>query len=546
MNVNKVLTKDYEKKTLGEHGKNEPKTNPKRTQSNPIQSQLKPKKCRCVFKFPEGGYGLLLVGRFGDGHIHIARFYFFDILKHDGTCCVGELRKTDGIKDKAVDVFAKNNRSKVLLRTVKIDVFEDDVPGVFGVEAPDRQGSDVDAGLSRWFFGLFSGAAAFVFYAGVTEDHTSAGCFAPAFDGDGCAVDAGGGQVGDNDIISGVAGSLEQDRDRRGDVLHSNIRNKDVFEGAVAGVPAAGLEYNAGKHIVSVGGAVRVQPRAVEETILDNHISNRAYNPNPVAGAVDNAVLDEKIVDVAACYRIVTGEELAVDDIDVTAGLVAPATEVDAVPATRDLDAADVDLFGEFYHDGVVCRVLYRDIADVHAAAVAEDNGVWAAHFLFAAWIEDLVTIDDTRPDNVYVFDTDTENQRAVPFAESRFGCVGWWSKVLVVIQFFRANQSGAGLEEERYVVPEVDGAGDVSARPEADLSPAGVGTGLDGLVNCSGVDLFTIARSAVVAHVEDTNNRQARAAKICQCGAGDYCDGNYPRLMTFFHNPDPLIRMGA
>jgi len=28
MNVNKVLTKDYENKTLGEHGKNEPNTNP--------------------------------------------------------------------------------------------------------------------------------------------------------------------------------------------------------------------------------------------------------------------------------------------------------------------------------------------------------------------------------------------------------------------------------------------------------------------------------------------------------------------------------------
>ena len=28
MNVNKVLTKDYEKRTLGERGKNEPKTNP--------------------------------------------------------------------------------------------------------------------------------------------------------------------------------------------------------------------------------------------------------------------------------------------------------------------------------------------------------------------------------------------------------------------------------------------------------------------------------------------------------------------------------------
>ncbi|MBW8041109.1 MAG: hypothetical protein FVQ85_14055 [Planctomycetes bacterium] len=28
MNVNKVLTTDYEKRTLGERGKNEPKTNP--------------------------------------------------------------------------------------------------------------------------------------------------------------------------------------------------------------------------------------------------------------------------------------------------------------------------------------------------------------------------------------------------------------------------------------------------------------------------------------------------------------------------------------
>ncbi len=42
MNVNKVLTRDYEKKTLGERGKNEPKTNP----NEPNQSQLKPIKCQ--------------------------------------------------------------------------------------------------------------------------------------------------------------------------------------------------------------------------------------------------------------------------------------------------------------------------------------------------------------------------------------------------------------------------------------------------------------------------------------------------------------------
>ena len=35
MNVNKVLTTDYEKRTLGERGKNEPKTNPIKPNSCP-------------------------------------------------------------------------------------------------------------------------------------------------------------------------------------------------------------------------------------------------------------------------------------------------------------------------------------------------------------------------------------------------------------------------------------------------------------------------------------------------------------------------------
>jgi hypothetical protein len=36
MNVNKVLTMDYDKMDTWSSGKNEPKTNPKRTQTNPI------------------------------------------------------------------------------------------------------------------------------------------------------------------------------------------------------------------------------------------------------------------------------------------------------------------------------------------------------------------------------------------------------------------------------------------------------------------------------------------------------------------------------
>ncbi len=42
MNVNEVLTRDYVNKTLGEHGKNEPKTNPIKAN----QSQLKPILCQ--------------------------------------------------------------------------------------------------------------------------------------------------------------------------------------------------------------------------------------------------------------------------------------------------------------------------------------------------------------------------------------------------------------------------------------------------------------------------------------------------------------------
>ncbi|MBW8039627.1 MAG: hypothetical protein FVQ85_06465 [Planctomycetes bacterium] len=44
MNVNKVLTKDYEKRTLGGRGKNEPKTNPIKANTNPIKPNFEGKK----------------------------------------------------------------------------------------------------------------------------------------------------------------------------------------------------------------------------------------------------------------------------------------------------------------------------------------------------------------------------------------------------------------------------------------------------------------------------------------------------------------------
>jgi len=43
MNVNMVLTMDYEKWTLGQRGKNKPNSNPIQTQSNPIKANKTPK-----------------------------------------------------------------------------------------------------------------------------------------------------------------------------------------------------------------------------------------------------------------------------------------------------------------------------------------------------------------------------------------------------------------------------------------------------------------------------------------------------------------------
>jgi len=46
MNVSKILTKDYENETLGEHGEksqNKPDQTQNKANSNPIQTQFKPK-----------------------------------------------------------------------------------------------------------------------------------------------------------------------------------------------------------------------------------------------------------------------------------------------------------------------------------------------------------------------------------------------------------------------------------------------------------------------------------------------------------------------
>ena len=49
MNITKVLTTDYENKTLSEPGKNEPKTNPNEPKTNPIKANFRKAKMNVIF-----------------------------------------------------------------------------------------------------------------------------------------------------------------------------------------------------------------------------------------------------------------------------------------------------------------------------------------------------------------------------------------------------------------------------------------------------------------------------------------------------------------
>src|SRR5439155_10606891 len=98
-----------------------------------------------------------------------------------------------------------------------------------------------------------------------------------------------------------------------------------------------------------------------------------------VAGGVDDAVLDQRVLPVPAGDAVVAGEDLAAGDGDVAAGVVLPPAEVHAVPPAGDLHAAHVHTAGELQHDGVVGGVHDRDVADGHALRITEQDGVRAA-----------------------------------------------------------------------------------------------------------------------------------------------------------------------
>ena len=332
-------------------------------------------------------------------------------------------------------------------------------------------------------------------------------------------VDAGGVQVGNRDTTGGIAG-FEPDAERRRDMLHGDIRDQDVVEQTLGGVPGAGLEEDSGEHVVTVRGAMGVKAGAKEQGVMDRKAAGRADESNAVAGGIDNAPGDDGVIPIPTRDGVVAGVKAAAGDPDIAARAIGSATEMDAVPATEEGHVVDVHFVADQEQDGVVGGIEEGEVADGEAPAIDEHEGVGAAHFLLAVGVEDAVAVDASRAGEGDVFEVFADDEAAMPFAPAGFGQCGGRGGLLVMGEVGAADERGAGVEIERHMALEMDRAGEITARGEKDLTTAGFGAGVDGGVDGAGVRFEAVAEGAVVADIEHSGSR-GKAGDGQQQGGG-------------------------
>ncbi len=249
--------------------------------------------------------------------------------------------------------------------------------------------------------------------------------------------------------------------------------------------------------------AVLITPGAVEQAVVDHQVLRRGDDAYAVAGGVDHAAGDERVLPVAAGDAVVARGEIAADDLDVAAGLALAAAEVHAVPPARAFDPAHEHLAGALEHHRVIGRVANPDVAQGDVPAVTKEDRVRPAHVLLATRIEDLVAVDLARPDDAHVLDLHTQHQGPVP-AAARAGLVLRRGVTLVLVQVCRTHEHRARLEQERDAALELHRAGEIASRRHAHLATPGARACLDGLVDGRLVKRGTVAPGTVIAHVHD------------------------------------------
>ena len=174
-----------------------------------------------------------------------------------------------------------------------------------------------------------------------------------------------------------------------------------------------------------------------------------------------------------------------------------------AVPAAGEFDVANVHVLADLKEDGVVRRVHERHIADGHVAAIDEDERVRPAHLLLAGRVEDLVAIDSAGTGDLNILRAVSQDQCPVPFAPLGLGHEARHRRMLVQIGVLGADQSGARLQVERHAALEVHGRRQIPPGSKSHQPATGLGTGIDRLVDCGGIERLAVADSPKIADVE-------------------------------------------
>ena len=110
--------------------------------------------------------------------------------------------------------------------------------------------------------------------------------------------------------------------------MHGNIGDQDIVEVTFRSIPRAGLQVDAGKHVVAVRRAVRVDAGTIEQAVVDDKVGGRPDQPDPIARGVDNAPGNQRVVPIPASDRVVSGKELTSNDAYVSAGPIRPTAEM--------------------------------------------------------------------------------------------------------------------------------------------------------------------------------------------------------------------------
>jgi hypothetical protein len=244
-------------------------------------------------------------------------------------------------------------------------------------------------------------------------------------------------------------------------------------------------------------------PGAVKETVVDYQVRGRADQPDSVARGIDDAIGNQGIVPIASGNRVVSCEKLTADDADVPAGVVRCSTEMHAVPAAGNFDIANFHLVAGFEQDGIVGRILERNVTNGDLPAIDEHKGVRAAHVLLTGRIEDLVAIDYALSGNCYIFKPLTENQRPVPLAPLGFRHEFGNYRLLILVEVRRPNKHRARFEKKRNMALEMNRAGQVLAGRQQDLPAAGRRACLDSLVYGGRLERRAVAYGPILPDVE-------------------------------------------